>query len=93
MLLPGLCHELPAYIALDEFLSFSVFICRRKQSLKSLPALASWELQTSDGKGTETPVSCLSVGKVHTQRAAGRSLLPAHPSHRCGNRGLDVHAA
>lgn len=39
VLLPGLCHELPASMALDEFLSFSVFICRRRQSLRSLPAL------------------------------------------------------
>lgn len=81
VLLPGICHELPAYMALDEFLSFSVFICRRRQSFKSLPALlhGSYRLM---GKDTETPVSCR-VGKVHTQCTASESP-PAHPFHRCG---------
>lgn len=57
----------------------SLFICRRRQSLKSLPALTSREPQISDGKGTERPASCPSAGKVHTlPQLGGISFLLTH---------------
>lgn len=55
--------------------SFSVFICRRRQSFKSLPALASWELGSLDGKDTETPVSCCSVKGPHAVHSGKEFLL------------------
>ena len=44
-----------------------MFIRKRRWSLKSLPALTSWGLQISGGKGHRDAASCPSTGEVHTQ--------------------------
>lgn len=54
-----------------------MLICKRRLSLKSLPALTSWGLQISGGEGHRDAASCPSTGEVHTQPSAG-SVLRDH---------------